>query len=35
MPRNDGIDKIAIGINALKVSSNVKDIVIQYKLDKK
>ena len=35
MPRNDGINKIAIGINTLKVSSNVKDIVIQYRLDKK
>ena len=35
IPRKDGINKKAIGINTLKVSSNVRDIIIQYKLDKK
>ena len=33
--RNAGIKIRAIGIKNLKFSSNVKEIVIQYKLDKK
>ena len=35
MPRNNGINKKAIGINTLNVWSNVSDIVIQYKLEMK